>query len=53
LEDICALSTISTHLAEAFKANSEANTPFILDYLKEFLDVFSKKSFDTLPEHKQ
>jgi hypothetical protein len=52
-EDICALSTISTCLAEAFKANLEANAPPILDYLKEFLDVFSKESFDTLPKHKQ
>src|SRR6202522_1204988 len=52
-EDICASSTISTHLAEAFKANSKANAPSILDYLKEFSDVFSKKSFDTLPKNKQ
>src|SRR5271156_462067 len=52
-EDIRASSTISTRLAEAFKANSEANAPPIPDYLKEFSDVFSKKSFDTLPEHKQ
>jgi transposase InsO family protein len=52
-EDICASSTISTRLAEAFKANSEADAPPIPDYLKEFSDVFSKKSFDTLPEHKQ
>jgi hypothetical protein len=52
-EDICASSTISTHLAEAFKANSEANAPSIPEYLKEFSDIFSKESFDTLPEHKQ
>ena len=52
-KDICASSTISTHLAEAFKANSEANAPSILNYLKKSLDVFSKESFDTLPEHKQ
>src|SRR6202522_1780855 len=49
-EDICASSTISTCLAEAFKANSEATAPSVPDYLKEFSDVFSKKSFDTLPE---
>jgi hypothetical protein len=53
LEDICALSTISTCLAEAFKDNLEAIAPLIPDYLKEFSGVFSKKSFDTLPEHKQ
>jgi hypothetical protein len=41
------------HLAEAFKANSEAIAPLIPDYLKEFSDVFSKKFFDTLPKHKQ
>ena len=52
-KDICALSTISTCLAEASKANSEANAPPILDYLKEFSHIFSKKSSDTLPEHKQ
>jgi hypothetical protein len=52
-EDICASSTISTCLAEAFKANLKANAPPILDYLKEFLDIFSKESFNTLPEHKQ
>jgi hypothetical protein len=53
LEDICASSTISTCLAEAFKANLEAISPLILDYLKEFSDIFSKKFFDTLPKHKQ
>ena len=52
-KDICALSTISTYLTEAFKANLEANAPPIPDYLKKFLDVFSKKSFNTLSEHKQ
>ena len=52
-EDICASSTISIHLADTLKANSEANAPPILDYLKEFLGIFSKKSFNTLPEDKQ
>jgi hypothetical protein len=52
-EDICASSTISTCLAEAFKANLETNAPPIPDYLKEFSDIFSKESLDTLPKHKQ
>src|SRR5271155_5594640 len=51
-EDIRASSTISTRLAEAFKVNSEAALPSVPDYLHEFKDVFSKKSFDVLPEHK-
>jgi len=40
-------------LAEAFKCNSEASAPSgrsILEYLKEFDSVFSKESFDALPE---
>ena len=48
--DIRASSTISQQLAEAFKANSEADSPLILEYLKEFTSVFSKKTFDILPE---
>src|SRR5271155_1880979 len=51
-EEIRASSTISTRLAEAFKVNSEATLPSVPDYLHEFKDVFSKKSFDVLPEHK-
>jgi hypothetical protein len=38
---------------EAFTANLEANAPPVLNYLKEFLDIFSKESFNTLPKHKQ
>src|SRR5277367_249793 len=51
-EDIRASSTISPCLAEAFKVNSETTIPFIPDYLQELKDIFSKKSFDVLPEHK-
>src|SRR5277367_1422953 len=51
-EDIRASSTISTRLAEAFKVNSETAIPSIPDYLQELKNVFSKKSFDVLPEHK-
>ena len=46
--DICASSTISQRLAEAFQANTEAVTP-IPEYLKEFTSMFSKQSFDVLP----
>ena len=54
--EIRAGSTISQCLAEAFKSNSEASAPpnhAIPNYLKEFEDVFSKESSDTLPELKQ
>ena len=51
--DIRASSTISQQLAKAFKANSEAESPLILEYLKEFTSVFSKKAFDVLPEPKE
>ena len=50
--NIRASSTISQRLAEAFQSNSEALTP-IPDYLKEFTSVFSKQSFDVLPEPKE
>ena len=50
---IGASSTISQHLEEAFKAKSEAQSPPIPEYLTEFTSVFSKKSFDILPEPKQ
>jgi hypothetical protein len=45
-------STISQCLAEAFKANSKAESP-IPEYLKDFTSVFSKTSFDILPEPKE
>ena len=50
--EIQASSTISQRLAEVFQANSEALTP-VLDYLKEFTSIFSKKSFDVLPEPRE
>ena len=50
--DIRASSTISQRLVEAFQANTEAMTP-ILEYLKEFTSMFSKQSFDVLPELKE
>src|SRR6202789_3831647 len=50
--DIRASSTISQQLAEAFKSNSKATSPPIPEYLKEFSSVFSKETFDVLPESK-
>jgi hypothetical protein len=59
--DIRATSTISQRLAEAFKRNNEpvksGTSPVdprsgVPDYLQEFDDVFSKESFDVLPESK-
>ena len=49
---IRATSTISQRLAKAFRRNSEPVRPAIPDYLREFDDVFSKESFDALPESK-
>ena len=52
--DIRATSTVSQRLAEAFRLNSEDARPTrIPDYLREFENVFSKKSFDVLPDQKQ
>ena len=50
--DIRASSTISQRLAEAFQVNAEALTP-VPDYLKEFTSMFSKQSFNVLPEPKE
>ena len=51
--DIRASSTVSQCLVEAFKANSEAESPLIPEYLKEFTSIFFKKSFDALPETRE
>ena len=50
--EVCVLSTISQRLAEAFQTNMQATTP-ILEYLWEFTSVFSKHTFDALPEPKE
>ena len=50
--EIRASSTISQRLAEAFQTNIEATTP-VPEYLKEFTSVFSKQTFDILPEPKE
>ena len=52
LIDIGASSTISQRLAEAYQVNAEALNP-VPDYLKEFTSVFSKTSFNVLPESKE
>jgi len=54
--EIRATSSVSQRLAEAFKRNSEASAPSgrsVPEYLKEFDSVFSKESFDVLPESKK
>ena len=60
-EEVRATSTISQRLAEAFKRNSEldrssmgpnASAEGIPDRFREFHSVFSKESFDVLPDHK-
>jgi len=54
--EIRATSSVSQCLAEAFKRNSEASTPSgqsVLEYLKEFDSIFSKESFNALPESKK
>ena len=50
--EIWASSTISQRLAEAFQTNEEAVTQ-VPKYLQEFTSVFSKQSFDVLPEPKE
>ena len=49
---IRASSTISQRLAEVFQANTEATTP-IPEYLREFMSVFSKQTFDVLLEPRE
>jgi len=53
-EYIHASSTISQHLAEAFKKNSEPldYEKHIPPHLHDFHSVFAKESFDDLPESK-
>ena len=53
-EYICASSTISQRLAEAFKWNSEPldYEKHIPPHLRDFHSVFAKESFDNLPESK-
>jgi len=54
--EIQAASSVSQCLAEAFKCNSEASPPSgrpVLEYLKEFDSLFSKESFNALPESKK
>jgi len=54
--EIRATSSVSQRLAEAFKRNSKASAPSgrsIPEYLKEFDSVFSKESFNALPESKK
>ena len=51
VERICASATTSQRLAEATWRYAKPEVE-ILEYLREFKDVFSKESFDTLLEQK-
>ena len=51
-ENIRATETVSQRLAEAFAKNSVLPGPTVLEWAREFLDVFNKESFDNLPEHR-
>ena len=60
-EEVRATLTISQRLAEAFKRNTDATRPSavpltlaegILDHLQEFSSIFSKESFNILPDPK-
>jgi hypothetical protein len=50
-ENICATGSTSQRLAEAFAKNS-AKAELIPEYLREFSAVFSKESFDELPQRR-
>ena len=50
-ECICANAMTLQRLAEAMQRNAKAEAE-ILEYLREFEDVFAKESFNTLPERK-
>ena len=45
-----ATTTVSQRLAEAFAKNSKPLNDLVPSHLHEFEDLFSKESFDTLPE---
>lgn len=55
LESIRATGTISQRLAEAFAKNADEKTfrDVVPESLHDFEDVFSKESFDTLPERRK
>ena len=51
-EDVRASTTVSQRLAEAFARNSAPPSKDIPDWAREYSDVFSKESFDSLPERR-
>ena len=55
IAEIRASQTMSQQLAQAFAANSAPKLfrDAVPHHLQDFEDVFSKASFDSLPEHKQ
>ena len=53
-EEIRATQNVSARLAEAFHKNSKTKSfrDTAPDYLHDFEDIFSKESFDALPDRK-
>ena len=51
-ETIRATATVSQRLAEAFAKNSVPSGTVVPEWAREFEDVFSKESFDSLPERR-
>jgi hypothetical protein len=52
---VCASSTVSRHLAEAFAKNSKPKgfEDIVPTTLHEYADVFSDTAFDSLPERRK
>jgi hypothetical protein len=52
---VCASSTVSRHLAEAFAKNSKLKgfEDIVPTTLHEYVDIFSETAFDSLPEHRK
>jgi hypothetical protein len=49
-EEICAGSTVSQHLAEAYMRNSAPARTKILSWAADFSDIINRVSFGSLPE---
>jgi hypothetical protein len=52
---VCALSTVSGHLAEAFAKNSKPKgfEDIVPTTLHKYADIFSETAFDSLPERRR
>jgi hypothetical protein len=52
VEEICASSTFSQRLAEAYARNSALAGTKVLSWAADFLDRFDRESFNSLPERR-